>query len=168
MKISQNQMSELKHAVETAALRNYRSNRYQFFFFNKMIQALGIRPTRDILKQAHIMIKEGKSVEEIRELIFDDCEIPEETSQLKFNKVQHRLIKHIAHTFRRLLRQRDEGWVDSFLMMEANAYAYAMIGGPAPGAGDTDTLIRMLKDGSTDEEIMKWYIGDFTIEDDAT
>lgn len=166
-------MSELKHAVETATLRNYRSNRYQFIFFDKMMQALGVRPTRDILKQAHTMIKEGISVKEIGELIFDGYEIPEKTSPLKFNKVQYRLVKHIAHTFRRMLRQRDEDWVDSFLMMEANAnanayaYAYAMIGGPAPGAGDIDTLIRMLKDGSTDEEIMKWYIGDFAVEGDT-
>lgn len=165
MNVNEFQMNELKHAVEVAAMRNRRSNRYQFVFFDKMMQALGVRPNRDILKQAHAMIKEENPVREIAKLVFGNCRFSKSTSPTKLNNVQYRLLKHIVHTFRRLFKQRDEGWVDSFLVTGASSYCYAMIGGPTPGECDIDTLIRMLKDGSTDEEIMRWYIGDFTVVD---
>jgi len=163
MKISKQRMGTLRCAVRTAALRNDYSGRYQFFFFDKIMQAFGLRLNKETIKQAHIMIKEGRTVEEIGEFVLGDYEIPERTSPSKLNKVQFRLLKHIVHTCRRLLRQRDESWVDSFLTMRADFYAYAMVGGPVSSVDNTDTFIRMLKDGSTDEEIMKWYIGDFEV-----
>ena len=155
MKLSKNQMDDLKCAIETAEKSIHYTSRHQFDLFDFMIWAFGVKPNRNILKQAHMMIKEGRTVEEIGEFVLGDYEISERTSPSKLNKVQFRLLKHIVHTCRRLLRQRDESWVDSFLTMRADFYAYAMVGGPVSSVDNTDTFIHMLKDGSTDEEIMK-------------
>ncbi len=163
MKINEHQMNELKHAVKTAALRNLYSNRYQFSFFDKMIQALGVRPSKNILKQAHTMIKEGRTAEEIGELVFGGCKLTEVPAPSRLNEVQRRLVEHIVYTFRRLFRQSGEGRLDSFLVMEAASYCYAMLGGPTPGECDINVLVSMLKDGSSDEQIVRWYMGDIAV-----
>ncbi len=112
-------------------------------------------------RMAQILFKHGKA--EIAEFVFGRYEVVEKNSPSRLNEVQQLLVKHIAYTFRRLLKQRDEGWGDSFLMMRAGFYCDAIIDDFSPGGSDKDTLVRMLKNGSTDEEIMKWYMGDIVL-----